>query len=905
MGNIFSIQLSCDTIFSRCWDCSAGQAIYTCRLEENLADLKTALNKLMELRNDVMRKVNIAEQGNMKRLDQVEGWLSRTEAMINEVDQLITDSPQEIKKLCMGGCFSKNYMSSLRFSKRVAKKLNDVKDLNLDGAFKEVATTVPAALVVERPSDSAIGLESIFNTLWSSFEEKHVGIIGIYGIGGVGKTRLLTQINNKIGVSSGGFEVVIWVVVSKGFYVDKVQDDIADRIGLSSGTWNDKTPEQKATEMFGVLKKKKFVLLLDDIWERVNLSKVGIPYPTQENGSKLIFTTRSIEVCGQMRADKKIEVTCLPEEKAWQLFEEHVGKDLFDSHPNIRDLAQEVAKECGGLPLALITIGRSMACKTTSEEWKYAIDVLRRSSATSISPDMGKEVYPHLKFSYDSLPNDMVRSCLLYCSLFSEDFRIEKERLIDCWIGEGFLDEHDNISQARNQGHHIIGSLIHACLLEEASDWFVKMHDVIRDMCLWIACTCEAEKWKFFVQAGYQLTKVPNVGKWRGIKRMSLMDNKIENLREAPNCPDLQTLFLSGNKPLEVIDNDFFQFMCVLKVLDLSFNRGITEFPKGISKLVSLEYLDLSGTTIRELPTELRALKKLKCLGLQHIDNRIKIPRGLMAGFSKLEILRMFSYYPFDEAVEDDNECLVEELQCLNHLNVLTLSVTSAFALDRFLSAEKLHNFIETIGLQYFKDSKQLNILSLANFKSLNTLFLEECESLEEVKTVWEGEGRIIKAAIEIQTSVIASVPCFQNLLHVYIVRCSKLRDITWLILAPNLKDLIVIDCDKMEEIINETKLSQVAELVRTLSPFSKLEGLHLIRLPELKSICLDALPFSCMKSIRVRECPKLRSLPLNSNSAKGNKISIYGEEKWWKELQWEDESTQNAFLRSFIPRRN
>ncbi|WRX26486.1 Leucine-rich repeat - like 10, partial [Theobroma cacao] len=589
----------------------------------------------------------------------------------------------------MGGCFSKNYMSSLRFSKTVSKKLHDVKDLNLKGAFEEVATTVPAALVVERPSDSAIGLESMLNTVWSSFEEKHVGIIGIYGLGGVGKTRLLTEINNRIGLSSGGFEVVIWVVVSKGFYVEKVQDEIAKRIGLSGGTWNDKTPEEKATEIFGVLTKKKFVLLLDDIWERVDLSKVGIPSPTQENGSKLIFTTRSIEVCGQMRADKKIEVTCLPEEKAWQLFEEHVGKDLFDSHPNIRDLAQEVAKECGGLPLALITIGRAMACKTTYEEWKYAIEVLRRSSATSIFQGM--------------------------------DYWIRKERLIDCWIGEGFLDEHDNISQARNQGHHIIGSLIHACLLEEVDDWYVKMHDVIRDMCLWIACTCEAEKWKFFVQAGYQLTKVPDVGKWTGIKRMSLMDNKIENLREAPNCPDLQTLFLSGNKPLDMIDDDFFQFMCVLKVLDLSRNKGIAEFPMGISKLVSLEYLDLSFTNIRELPIELRALKKLKCLRLQYIDNRIKIPRGLMPGFSKLEILRMI-------------------------------------------------------------------------------------------------DG------------------------------CSKLRDITWLILAPNLKRLLVLNCDKMEEIINEIKLRQVVELVKTLNRFSNLQYLVLLNLPELKSIYLDALPYSCMK---------------------------------------------------------
>ena len=109
------------------------------------------------------------------------------------------------------------------------------------------------------------------------------------------------------------------------------------------------------------------------------------------------------------------------------------------------------------------------------------------------------------------------------------------------------MDEHDNIRKARNQGHHIIGSLIHACLLEEVNDLCIKMHDVIRDMSLSITCTYEAEKWKFFVEAGYQLTRVPVVGKWKGIRRMSLMKNKIEILKEEPNCPNLQTLFPNDN----------------------------------------------------------------------------------------------------------------------------------------------------------------------------------------------------------------------------------------------------------------------------------------------------------------------------------------------------------------------
>ncbi|XVF11273.1 hypothetical protein REPUB_Repub08aG0012700 [Reevesia pubescens] len=131
----------------------------------------------------------------------------------------------------------------------------------------------------------------------------------------------------------------------------------------------------------------------------------------------------------------------------------------------------------------------------------------------------------------------------------------------------------------------------------------------------------------------------------------------------------------------------------------------------------------------------------------------------------------------------------------------------------------------------------------------------------------WAGEeeGRMIKAEPEshIQTSVIGTQHCFQSLGNLFIFQCSKLRDITWLILAPNLSVLGVTEC-------------------------------------ELKSIYWDALPFSCLKKIQVVECPKLKRLPLNSNGAKENKIGIEGREEWWKELEWEDESTLNAFLPRF-----
>ncbi|RVW81715.1 putative disease resistance protein [Vitis vinifera] len=202
-----------------------------------------------------------------------------------------------------------------------------------------------------------------------------------------------------------------------------------------------------------------------------------------------------------MEADKKIKVECLTWTESWELFRMKLGEDTLDFHPEIPELAQAVAQECCGLPLVLTTTGRAMACKKTPQEWKYAIEVLRNSA--SKFPGMGDKVFPLLKYSYDCLPTEVARSCFLYCALYPEDSHISKFDLIKRWFCEGFLDEFDDMKRAQNQGYNIIGTLIHACLLEETDvDYYVKLHDVIRDMALWIACETGKGQDKFLVQAG-------------------------------------------------------------------------------------------------------------------------------------------------------------------------------------------------------------------------------------------------------------------------------------------------------------------------------------------------------------------------------------------------------------------
>ncbi|XP_039063714.1 probable disease resistance protein At1g12290 [Hibiscus syriacus] len=519
MGNCFSIQFSFENILIRGWDSTVGQANYVCKLKENLPTLSAALNELKVRRDDVQWKVDLEEQRLLKRLHEVDLWLSQAATMITEAGNLIEDGPQQINNLCLGGCVSKNCLSAHKFGKEVGKMLEDIKDHTSKGVFDKVAETQPQPSVVVRPEERPVALESTFDKVWSCILDKDVGIIGLYGIGGVGKTTLLTQINNKFSTTPNDFDVVIWALVSKDSNVEKIQDEIGANIGFSNESWKNKRVDQKAVEINGVLRNKRFVVLLDDLWKRVDLNKVGIPEPSQENGSKLIFTTRSLEVCGEMEARNKIKVECLKLEEAWKLFQEKVGDETLHSHPDIPKLAKQVAEECCGLPLALVTIGRAMACKTTPGDWNYAIQKLKQSTL----PKMENEVYPLLKFSYDNLP-PIMKWCLLYCCLYPEDYNIPKSRLVEYWFCEGLLNEFDRISEAQMQGDHIINSLIYACLLERAQESFdgeeyVKMHDVIRDMCLWITGELEEKEQSFFVKSGAQLLEEPDVKAWEAAKK--------------------------------------------------------------------------------------------------------------------------------------------------------------------------------------------------------------------------------------------------------------------------------------------------------------------------------------------------------------------------------------------------
>ncbi|KAI3952465.1 hypothetical protein MKW92_019660 [Papaver armeniacum] len=735
----------------------------------------------------------------------------------------------------------------------------------------------------------------------------HIRIVGLYGMGGVGKTTLLKELNNEFVNKSHGFDLSIWVVVSKDLNVKKIQDQIGNRLSLS---WSEETDVYKrANDIFNVLNNKKFLLMLDDIWDRVDLDEIGIPNVmnntnAKKNRSKIVLTTRIESVCGYMGAQRTIKVECLDRDEAWNLFHQTVfgtGDSRSGAHnesgielnPVIRELAKEIAKECLGLPLALLAIGRAMTSRKELQQWQYALNTLRESAGRF--SDMVDEVLLKLKFSYDNLRNKKLKSCFLYCSLFPEDYSIEIEELIDLWIGEGFLDEVRDIEEALLEGHDVIGCLKSACLLESSvimngdgvNEHGVKMHDVIRELAIWVASSDLGE-----INLKDSIQKQLNVHEWELAERISLIGSKgVSELTGAPKCINLSTLLLRGNE-IRTLSDEFFHCMPRLKVLSMPQHLVMDKLPTSISFLSGLRYLNLSISS-----------------SLFSYDDALK-----PGTFNSLVSLKMLNLYNSSLCNwEKEGGPSLDELERLENLKSLGLTIESDLALKKLETSVKLqlctkklrienNTGISIITLSSMPSSPFSTlapiVVSLVNMVNLKILHLSSCSGTKELR---------IPSRDNMRSNLLFGHPwrmcdydtvkqslCFVNLKHVTITGCDKLKDVSWLIYAYNIETLY-LGLQELEEIISD-RFSRVTEFNIN---FPRLQTLILYNLRKLRSICNHNVNFPVLKHIGVMHCPNLKKLPFEARTLR----KIEGQKKWWESLEWEDEITKSDLAPYFVNR--
>ncbi|XP_039171337.1 probable disease resistance protein At4g27220 isoform X2 [Eucalyptus grandis] len=772
------------------------------RKVEELDDKEAVIKEQMEIESaasSVQKKPRIL----------VERWLKETERARNNF-QIIGQANAEI----------------LPPKEKVETLTREVEEL--------IEKTLPQTLLIEERDAKGVKfleqkltgevIHRNIELIWDRLKENHACKLGICGMGGVGKTTIMMHIHNRL-LEDATFDGVVFITVSQDFSIKNLQSDIWK--ALEFGVMKDEHEKKRAAMLSEQLERKKnCVLILDDVWERLDLEEVGIP--VRADGCKLVLTTRSFDVCCQMHCQEKIKIEPLSQIEAESLFLEELGSEV-PLNSETKAIVKSIVEECAGLPIGVITMARSMRGVTDVFEWRDSLVKLEESSKGQT--DMEKKVLMNLKFSYDRLGNPDVQQCFLSCALYPEDELIDKFELVEFFIDQGLVGGLNTRREQYDRGLTILNKLRNVCLLEDHGSK-MKMHDLIRDMALHIMSVTS------IVKAGKRLESIPSEEYWTdALEKVSLMRSKISKipLNMSPNCPKLSTLLLNESLLGDVVLPDsFFKQLCGLKVLNLS-GCELTELPNSISDLVNLRALLLRGCWgLCHIPYlgKLTSLRKLDVGGCSKLK---EVPEGLEM-LVNLRYLEIFVELP---------ERVLEGLLNLQHLKVDFLDgqdMTKLRALETlecsFEDANDFNKYVRVI-----EQSNSRCYYSLCYYLDRGDKYHDEeycditqIEYLKREVNIWGWDHAIVSVGGEC-TSIFILIP--QNVQKMAITCCNGITSLSSIGPLEYLEELYIGYSENLGVLYRGEDEEVIDIFAPALAPFlfSSLRVLTIYYCPKLKYV--------------------------------------------------------------------
>ncbi|KAJ0088316.1 hypothetical protein Patl1_33101 [Pistacia atlantica] len=264
----------------------------------------------------------------------------------------------------------------------------------------------------------------------------------------------------------------------------------------------------------------------------------------------MLLTTRNKKIYAHREYQSLIPLNVLEKHEGVALLKRQAGID--DDYDDLNTLATRIANECDGLPLAIVTTGRHLSGEKNIEMWEFVCEKLKKSKLEDLCHVNSEQrgVYASLKLSYDYLKTDEIKFCFLMCSLFPEDFTIPLEDLVRIGVGLDLYKGVSSIEEARRALRSMVETLKALGLLLDAyGKEFVRMHDIVRDVSLWI--TSKGEN-IFMSKIGMDLTQLTREKGWKQYTAISLLENKLKELSVRLNI--LPSIDQKGLKKLNTLE---------------------------------------------------------------------------------------------------------------------------------------------------------------------------------------------------------------------------------------------------------------------------------------------------------------------------------------------------------------
>ncbi|XP_044470072.1 disease resistance protein RPP2B-like [Mangifera indica] len=626
------------------------------------------------------------------------------------------------------------------------------------------------------PSKYLVGLESSIEEIENLLCSKGVCKLGIWGIGGIGKTTLADAIFKKI---SKQFE--------ESYFISNIREESENSGGLndlcqklSSAVLGDEHPNHRFTfTRRSLISRKKVLIVFDDVTKLKQMQCLMAIFGELDSYSRIIITSRDKHVLKNCEVDRIHEMTLLSPDDAFQLFELHAFRGNSPT-ADYTKLSYEVVAYVEGLPLALEVLGSFLFTRTKGD-WESALEKLK----TRPYGDVQKV----LKISYEGLDGEYKRVFLDIACFFKGCERDFVEAILKaCGLNPRIY----------------IKVLIERCLITTSFDT-ITMHDLLEQMGREIvrqeSIDNPGERSHLWDHEDIFSVLKNNTGT-RAIRSICLDMSKVEKLHLDPeafnNMQNLRFLkFYGFEHGKNVPESNSSALLHILRWLkrENSNDGKVHGFEKLKFDFHPIRYFCFHGYPDKSLPSNFNP-KNLVAL---YMPNS-KVEK-LWTGNQVLVNLKHIDL--------SDSKHLrrIPDLSLMPNLESLELD-TCTNLLESFSSIHNLHKLV-ILNLQGCKSLKNLSISD--SCQSLRQVFLSGCSNLETIQYLPDTVEELYLNNTAIKE--LLSIEHLFRLEMLNLENCSRLERLPNSIRElKSLKELYLLNCSKLDRLPNDIGNLQTLE---------------------------------------------------------------------------------------------